>query len=217
MLLPTRVELVRGRRLPFRTPVFLVANQRLRTVDFLRHFPDCLHWKLIETTDFGFIMTHYNDTLELTTQYFNVMFLEWSLWLRYYFPRFSLRGKIVLDVGAGCGETVHFYQLKGAAKVIAIEPNPKAANHLRKNATVNRWNVEILEEAFELRHLDLPHDFMKMDIEGHEDLLLASPDRLSLKPCVIEVHTEELIQKLQIKYRMCLLHRMAHGIALLGA
>ena len=216
MILPKKVEMIRGRRLPFRTPVFSIVNQRLRTIDFLRHFSDCLHWSLIETTEYGFLMKHYDDILELTTFGFNVTFGEWPLWLKYYLPAFPLRGKIVLDVGAGCGETVHFYLQKGAEKVIAVEPDPVAADHLRRNTKMNKWNVEIFEEKFATKHLNLPHDFMKMDIEGHEAELLNVPDSVTVKHCVIEVHSDELSQRLIEKYMMKTLFKMAPGIAILG-
>jgi SAM-dependent methyltransferase len=215
MILPSKVHMIRGRRLPLRTPVFQVVNQELRIVDFLRHFSDCLHWSVIKITDDGFVMRHYRDVLELTPSYFNTAFREWPLWLKYYLPNFPLDGKVVLDVGAGCGETAHFYFLKGAAKIIAVESDPSAVALLKKNAKQNKWNLEIIEEKFGLRHLDIPHDFMKMDIEGDEAMLLDT-SRSVIKPCVIEVHSKLLIQRLKEKYMMTTLYKMASGIALLG-
>ena len=41
------------------------------------------------------------------------------------FTNFLVRGKTVLDVGAGCGETAFFYRLYGAKKVVAIEADRK--------------------------------------------------------------------------------------------
>jgi tRNA G37 N-methylase Trm5 len=65
--------------------------------------------------------------------------------------------------------------LHGAKKVIAIEPNVKAVKYLKENAKKNNWNVKIISEKFSLKHLNLDYDFMKMDGEGCEKLLLKLP------------------------------------------
>lgn len=159
-------------------------------------------------------MKHYNDKLYLTTHYFNAIIAEWYIWKKHYLPSSPLQEKTVLDVGAGCGETAHFYFQHGAKKVIAIEPDQTAIRLLEKNATVNKWNIQIIHASFELEHLNLPHDYLKMDIEGFEAILLdlQSP----LKPCIIEVHNQELINKFEKKFGLRVVRQMAPGIALLS-
>jgi len=116
---------------------------------------------------------------------------EWSLWRKYYLPNFPLKGKIVLDIGAGVGETALLFFDYGAEKVITVEPNREAAFNLLCNRHLNDWNIDVYNEPFSLRHLDLPHDYMKMDCEGSEKLLLAVNYD---KPCVIEVHDKKTLE-----------------------
>jgi SAM-dependent methyltransferase len=118
---------------------------------------------------------------------------EWDVWKKFYIPPFPLKEKNVLDVGAGCGETALLYFLHGASKVIAVEPDAKAVKYLEENVKENSWNVEIFQEPFSLKHLKLDFDFMKMDCEGCEELLLPIPE--IRKPSVVEVHNNKLLNE----------------------
>jgi SAM-dependent methyltransferase len=104
-------------------------------------------------------------------------------WRRFYAP-VSLKGKTVLDVGAGAGETALFFLSMGAKKVVTIEPNPQSFSLLKRNT--RELSIEYHNERFQLGHLEIPHDFMKMDIEGGEELLLGYEGDLG--PCTIETH-----------------------------
>lgn len=139
----------------------------------------------------------YGQRLKLLNEYAMWLIAEWDIWKKYYLPRFSLNGKTILDVGAGCGETAFFYFLHGAKKIIAIEPYVMAVQCLKENARVNRWNIKIIPEEFKTEHLKIPHDFMKMDIEGQEKELLKLPE--ITKPCVVEVHSNDLKRKFENK------------------
>lgn len=126
---------------------------------------------------------------------------EWPLWERYYLPTdFPLDGKTVLDVGAGAGETAAFYFLHGAQHIICIESNPMTFANLESNIRRNKWNAEAINSRFELRHLLIPHDFMKMDIEGGEALLMHFEG--TLKPAVIEAHSEVVAETLKRRFKM---------------
>lgn len=133
------------------------------------------------------------NALKLTYQHATYMVREWREWEKYYLPSFSLGGKTVLDVGAGCGETALLFFWFGAKKVIAIEPDSKAVEYLRENTAINKWNVEIIPERFSLKHLKLDFDFVKIDVEGDEEMLL-SLQKLD-KPCVVEVHGDKLLKR----------------------
>lgn len=144
--------------------------------------------KEISETNESVIFEAFGQRLKLLRQYAFWFVDEWVIWKRYYLPHFSLVGKTVLDVGAGCGETAFFYFMHGANKVVAIEPHAKAIEYLRENAEKNKWNIDIIPENFKLEHLKIPHHFMKMDIEGGEIELLTT--QIS-EPCVVEVHNNK--------------------------
>lgn len=113
-------------------------------------------------------------------------------WARYYLP-IDLTGLTVLDVGAGEGETAKFFLDHGAAKIICIEPDPRANKILETNAFNHPGKIEIHPKFFELSDLSLKHDFMKMDIEGYEESLLSGA-QLPVAS-VIEVHGLQLRDK----------------------
>lgn len=112
---------------------------------------------------------------------------ELSTWLNEYCP-IDLRGKVVLDVGAGEGETAKFFLQKGAKEVIAIESDPQCWGNLFKNA--DRFPIFPIYRKFEAIDLILSHvDFAKIDIEGYEETILGTRPRF---PCAVEVHGLQL-------------------------
>lgn len=113
-----------------------------------------------------------------------------------YLPM-DVKGLTVLDVGAGEGETALFYLAHGAEKVICVEANPSCFENLRRNCDLHREISSVLA-PFDLFMLDFPHDFMKMDIEGYEEMLLARDLQLPA-PSVIEVHGLQLRDKFAAK------------------
>jgi hypothetical protein len=54
---------------------------------------------------------------------------ELNMWHKHYLP---VTG-IVLDIGAGCGETALFYLNHGATHVVCVEGDPRAVECLRQN------------------------------------------------------------------------------------
>jgi SAM-dependent methyltransferase len=119
-------------------------------------------------------------------------FLLTEDWNRYYLP-VDMTGLIVLDVGAGEGETARFFLNHGASKVICIEPEPNAFELLKRNSANHPGKLEIYQKLFDLNDLSMKFDFMKMDIEGYEESLL---DNTPLAvPAVIEVHGLQLKDK----------------------
>ena len=130
--------------------------------------------------------------LKLIKQWAWMLLVEWPTWQKLY-TLIPLEGKTVLDVGAGCGETALIFHLLGASKIIAIEPNKHAISCLAENAKVNGWKIEIVPEYFNLKHLRYDFDFMKMDIEGAESILLDATD--FHKPAIVEVHSKHTLKK----------------------
>jgi len=124
--------------------------------------------------------------LELLYDYATIIEDELPVWEKNYLPM-SVKNKIVLDVGAGCGETSAFYIAHGASKVVAIEPDKRAYSLLLKNVRANSLNVVPIRKPFELKDLLIPHDLLKIDAEGAEVALLNYQG--SLGDCVLEAHT----------------------------
>lgn len=155
------------------------------------------------------------ETLRLAHDYANAFIEELeTMWEPYYLPNFDLKGKTVLDVGAGCGETAFFYLRHGAKKVLCVEPNTCVLRLLRQNCTENKWDVEIIPEKFNLGILKKQSfDFMKMDGEGCERELLQL-DSFEV-PCVIEAHGRELAKSLSTKFGMRIVAILNQNLALL--
>ena len=157
----------------------------------------------------SYIIRHENDSLILTGARMTSIVCEWNQWEKYYLPEFSLEGKTVLDIGAGCGETAYFYFHHGAKRVIAIEIDPVQVELLKKNAERNGWNndtreFKIIPRAFGLEDLRREKfDFAKIDIEGGEANLLKL-DTIDF-PVVLEVHGIELRNRLVQKFGLSIL------------
>jgi ribosomal protein L11 methylase PrmA len=115
----------------------------------------------------------------------------------YYKPPFSLKGKTVLDLGACCGESAwYFLEHCGAAKVICVECDSQNIRILTHNRDISKLSFEVIPERFNLKHMALPFDFLKCDIEGGESELADYIKHNGLtKPCVIEVHNAELMKR----------------------
>lgn len=192
--LPFNIKIALSRRK--KAPVLYTFEKTFLPHQLLHPLATIKWLKIIHRDDESVIIELYGHQKRLLNGIFIIFADEWRIWEKYYLPTFSLRGKTVLDIGAGCGETAFFYVLYGAKKVVAIEPDRKATECLKENAKRNNWNIEIIQEAFKPEHLNIPHDFMKMDIEGHEIALLKAP---IIKPCIVEVHTNELARKFEEK------------------
>jgi hypothetical protein len=123
-----------------------------------------------------------------------MIFNETEDWIQYYKP-IDVNGLTVLDIGAGEGETAKFYIEHGAKKVICVEPSRIAFGVLKDNAA-RHSEIMPINKSFSLSDLSLSHDFLKIDIEGYEELLLNI--RLE-QPAVIELHGLQLRDKFQQK------------------
>jgi SAM-dependent methyltransferase len=175
-------------------------------LDWLKHLAVSWNWKFVD----GNSVKIGPYVLELTPQYFELLWREWQAWKNWYLPPWSLKGKTVLDVGAGCGETALFYYYHGAKKVIAVEPQPSVTPLLKTNMERNKWNMKIVEGPFQLSMLEWNFDFMKMDGEGCEGLLLKA-DRLP--PCAIEVHRGAVLDSLKERFGLKVLPQKEIWIA----
>ena len=216
MIFPS-ITFEKGRRFALRIPVFIFLNHKYHLVAFgiflWRYWRNLLGWRLVGQRDGVTLLKHGNDLLALDDLHLGYVMREWRNWEFEYLPSFTLQGKVVLDVGAGCGETAYFFLLSGAKMVIAVEPDDTASKLLLQNVRRNRWNVQVIADRFRLEHLRFPHDFMKMDGEGCESLLL-NYDR-KLKPCFIEAHSDEIAKALTMKFPLSLVNRLPSGVVFL--
>ena len=60
-----------------------------------------------------------------------------ELFLREDYHDVNIRNKIIIDVGAYIGDSAIYFALKGARKVIAIEPHPGAYAEMLDNIRLN--------------------------------------------------------------------------------
>jgi len=157
-------------------------------------------FKLQELENGVYQVHMYGKILKLLPYYARTTLLEAnSVWEKYYLPPMSLRGKTVLDAGAGCGETAAFYLAHGASKVIAVETEESCCDLMRSNASENSMDVQILNCPFdEDVFLSQPFDFAKIDVEGAEKCLLTL-DEVN-KPCVLEVHDIDVRRAILAKF-----------------
>lgn len=151
--------------------------------------------------------------LSLTPGYGRMLLAEWAVWQNTYLPKFSLEGKTVLDIGAGCGETAFFYLLAGAKKVICVEINAELIPFLAENKQ-RGLNMEVVSKPFELSLLsENKIDFMKCDCEGCEKIFLQCS---SIPPCVMETHNSAITQELMARFNLALLHKMSDAVSIVA-
>ncbi len=141
-----------------------------------------------------------NNLVCLSSKYSATLFEEWySVWSHYYLPPSGIEGKVILDIGAGEGETALFFLAHGASKVICIEPDEANFSQLLDNARRNNWPIEPINISFDVGIFKRQEfDFVKMDCEHCEDGLL----NLSTIgfPITLEVHSRATMERLKRDY-----------------
>jgi len=138
------------------------------------------------------------DGWKFSLDYGILYIIERRYW-SYYIPPNGLKGKRVLDVGGGCGETAKYYLDNGAECVHVIEANPLCKKYLDYNSNLdNRLSYEI--KSFQISDLYKHYDLIKLDVEGYEMLLI---DEMNIdlinEDIVLESHcnyiTDKFIEK----------------------
>lgn len=133
--------------------------------------------------------------------------IDWPDWERDYIPEGGLRGKTVLDIGAGEGESAHFFLRHGAKSVVCVEADAEKVKLLNYNTRLHNWPVKVIHEPFMLHHLwENPADFRKIDVEGAESVLLQEP---SLPPqMVMEIHGNGLKRRFETRFPELTMRRL---------
>ncbi len=153
------------------------------------------------------------STLSLDDYARDILYFELEQFEKYYLPPFSLQDKIVLDLGACCGESAYFFLQKGAQKVLCVEPDSNRAKLIQENKEKLNLNIDIINDFFNPKHLLLRHDFVKCDIEGQELVLISCIKEL--KPCVVEVHSSSIEQSFK-ENGFFAVFRQKNGFALMA-
>jgi SAM-dependent methyltransferase len=126
------------------------------------------------------------DGWSLTGNYYSLMIEEQPSW-SYYLPPYSLKRKVILDVGAGSGETARFFVNHGASRVYCCEISQEGLKGLNLNKARGK-PITIIPEPFNLNMVEkIKPDFIKMDIEGYETPLL-NEDLSKMPDTVLEAH-----------------------------
>jgi len=108
---------------------------------------------------------------------------------------FSFTGKVILDVGADYGSTAAFFLMRGAKRVIAVEPNPVYFKRLVSNFRLDPRVIPVQKEIQDSRDLEnlirrFRPNLVKTDCEGCEiHLIHVDPSVLrSVPEYLVETH-----------------------------
>lgn len=128
------------------------------------------------------------------------VFTEAKDWEKWYLPKDGVKGKRILDVGAGSGETAWFFFNHGAESVVCIEPDKPRFDMLLRNAKKFNWNVQAYNRKFRQSDLfDFHPDLAKLDCEGGEDALLGLTEA-QLPPLLMEIHYPERMSRFRKEF-----------------
>jgi len=70
------------------------------------------------------IMKEISKKFVLSEQRMGMLLNEWKLWVDFYLPKYADKDTLIIDVGAGEGETAVFFYLYGYKNFILIEKEP---------------------------------------------------------------------------------------------
>jgi hypothetical protein len=124
---------------------------------------------------------------------YGLMYLKESRRWNYYLPLNGVKGKLILDVGGGCGETAKFFLEHGAFRVDIIESNEKCREFLDYNSEYH--NIRAWIKKFDIRDIYYDYyDLIKLDIEGYETELIPYLDEFNID-MVLETHSRYVTDK----------------------
>jgi SAM-dependent methyltransferase len=125
---------------------------------------------------------------------------ELEVWKRCYVPSLfdASDDPLILDAGAGEGETVMFYYLLGFRRFRCVEPNRLAFELLKGNvAKLGNTEIHLFNRRFSA-HDVYGVDFAKIDVEGGEVELIEADKRNLPREIVVETHSLA-VQKLLLE------------------
>jgi len=104
-----------------------------RAEKLLALLPSIGGWRISSLGGGAYEVTYSGYRLRMNRDYALNTFNEDGILKGLYLPRHSIEGKVVLDVGAGCGETAALFLAAGARSVVCVEPNREAFFLLLEN------------------------------------------------------------------------------------
>jgi hypothetical protein len=131
--------------------------------------------------------------LEFSNERWRMIADEWDLWKRCYTPSITSLSKdsLILDAGAGEGETVLFYYLLGFRNFHCVELDSTAFRTLKANvANFSGARFDLQNRKFQAEDVQ-GVEFAKIDVEGGEVELLHA-DLSSIREIVLETHGIEI-------------------------
>ena len=185
----------RGKMVPVPLPVIrdkiYAPNRYVKGLLFMRRFHGQRIGDMVRS-DLVFLPPPVN--LYLFYHYLDVLATELGLWLKQYAP--PRKGEVIIDVGAGCGETAWMYYRWFAPRaVISIEPDPERFALLKRNSELNGWpNHTVINDVLRPEHFLTDYGagactFAKVDIEGAERGFVGFLRDLGV-PFVMETHMD---------------------------
>jgi len=133
-----------------------------------------------------------------STVIWQMIALEWPTWIKCYTPSLPFReDSLVLDAGAGEGETLLFFYMLGFRRFRCVELNPARFRFLERNTqSLRDVHCELENRPFEASDV-IGVDFAKIDVEGGETELL-KVSRVELpKEIVLETHSSQIADALR--------------------
>jgi hypothetical protein len=142
----------------------------------------------------------HNLGFEFSYERMYLLDVELESWKRYYLPSKFVPSDdpLILDAGAGEGETVMFYYLLGFRRFRCVESDKLAFKRLSRNvAKLRDAKVHLFNRRF-LAHDVHGVDFAKIDVEGGEVQLIEADKRKLPTEIVVETHSLA-VQKLLLE------------------
>jgi precorrin-6B methylase 2 len=139
-------------------------------------------------------IVHYNDKQVLFNYNRSIQFTINEIFVDGEYEALGVKGRTVIDIGTGLGDTPIYFSIKGAKRVYGYETDRKQYEAARANIALNGIkNITLYNRAYNDSDLTIRADVLKMDCEGCEyEFFEKYEGKLkSFKEIIIEYHNGE--------------------------